>query len=180
MLAGRLEHAVARIPVGLKGDVVEMAMRQAANGGAGVGREMQRIDGQAAAAVERAKWALGYPDERCDDRAERQLGAYLQGSSLPFDYVARLNARAPDTAPTGLTVATLRGEAVVPVSFERGHPALPAPQLALLLPLSLQTGDDWAVVTLGGRPFRFLLGAPLFLDGQRAVPLVAGDDGALA
>ncbi len=77
-------------------------------------------------------------------------------------------------APSALTVATSRGEAVVPVSTESGQPALPAPQLAALLPLGLQMSDDWAVVTLGDRPFRFLLGAPLFLDGREAVPLVAG------
>jgi N-acetylmuramoyl-L-alanine amidase len=90
--------------------------------------------------------------------------------------LAAVLASAPGAGavPTALTVATSRGEAVVPVSTERGHPALPAPQLAALLPISLETTDDWAVVTLGGRRFRFLLGAALFLDDQRAVPLVAG------
>jgi N-acetylmuramoyl-L-alanine amidase len=77
-------------------------------------------------------------------------------------------------APTELTVATSRGEAAVPVSTERGGPAVAAVQLAALLPLDLQTDEDWAVVTLGGRAFRFLLGAPLFLDQGQAVPLVSG------
>jgi N-acetylmuramoyl-L-alanine amidase len=76
--------------------------------------------------------------------------------------------------PSALTVATSRGEAVVPVTTELGHPALAAPQLAALLPLELHTSDDWAVVTLGSRSFRFLLGAPLFLDDRQSVPLVAG------
>jgi N-acetylmuramoyl-L-alanine amidase len=76
--------------------------------------------------------------------------------------------------PAALTVATSRGEAAVPVYTERGHPALPAANLAELLPLSLQRTDDWAVVTFGGQPFRFLLGAPLFMNGDEVVPLVSG------
>ena len=90
--------------------------------------------------------------------------------------LAALLAAAPSggAVPGALTVATSRGEAVVPVSTERGWPAVPAPQLAALLPLSVRTGDDWAVVTLKGRGFRFLLGAPLFVDSGQAVPLVAG------
>ena len=62
----------------------------------------------------------------------------------------------------------------MPVSTERGLPAVAAPRLAVLLPLDLETNDDWATVTLGGRAFRFLLGAPLFLDAGQAMPLASG------
>jgi N-acetylmuramoyl-L-alanine amidase len=81
--------------------------------------------------------------------------------------------RAPAT-PTAVTVATARGEAAVPVRMDRGIPALAAARLAQLLPLRLETSGSWAVVTFGGRPFRFLLDAPLFVDGDRPVPLVGG------
>lgn len=78
------------------------------------------------------------------------------------------------SAPSALTIATTRGEAVVPVRTERGHPALAAVRLSRLLPLRLDTDGGWATVTFGGRPFRFLLDAALFLDGDLAVPLVGG------
>src|SRR3990170_4258819 len=77
-------------------------------------------------------------------------------------------------APAALTVATARGEALVPVLADHGHPALAAVRLAQLLPLRLETSPGWAVVTFGGQRFRFLLDAALFLDGERAVPLVGG------
>lgn len=78
------------------------------------------------------------------------------------------------SGPGALTVATSRGEATVPVSEEGGRPALSAPQLAALLPLTLETNGGWATVTLGGQMFRFLLDAPLFVHGERVVPLVGG------
>jgi N-acetylmuramoyl-L-alanine amidase len=77
-------------------------------------------------------------------------------------------------APTTVTVATTRGEAALTVRMDHGIPALPGARLAQLLPLSLEISGGWAVVTLGGRPFRFLLDAALFLDGDHTVPLVGG------
>ncbi|HLB38576.1 MAG TPA: N-acetylmuramoyl-L-alanine amidase [Gemmatimonadales bacterium] len=77
-------------------------------------------------------------------------------------------------APSALTVATARGEGMVPVRSDHGHPALAAVRLAQLLPLHLETSPGWAVVTFGGQRFRFLLDAALFLDGDLAVPLVGG------
>jgi N-acetylmuramoyl-L-alanine amidase len=77
-------------------------------------------------------------------------------------------------APATVTVATARGEAAVPIRMDRGVPALAADRLAELLPLRLQVSGSWATVTFGGRPFRFLLDAALFLDGDRVVPLVGG------
>jgi N-acetylmuramoyl-L-alanine amidase len=58
--------------------------------------------------------------------------------------------------------------------MDHGIPALAADRLAELLPLKLETSGSWAIVTFGGRPFRFLLDAALFLDGDQAVPLVEG------
>lgn len=78
------------------------------------------------------------------------------------------------TAPAALVVATARGESVVPVRIERGHPALPARLLTPVLPVSLLVEGDWAEVTFGGQPFRFLLEAPLFLHSGRVVPLAGG------
>ncbi len=77
-------------------------------------------------------------------------------------------------APGTLTVATSRGEVAVPVRMDRGHPVLAAARLAALLPLSVQTSETWAVVTFGGQPFRFLLDAALFVDGDQTLPLVGG------
>lgn len=77
-------------------------------------------------------------------------------------------------APGSLTVATARGEGLVPLSMESGEPALSAVRLAELLPLTVEADPDWAIVTFGGQPFRFLLNAPLFVHAERVVPLVAG------
>jgi hypothetical protein len=51
-----------------------------------------------AAAIRRAKWALGYPDDRCDASAGPALVGYLQGAPLPPDYEARRSARLHDAA----------------------------------------------------------------------------------
>lgn len=60
------------------------------------------VDGEygplTAAAVERAKWALGYPEARCGQIAEPRLVAYLEGLPLPRDYAARCAARAEEAA----------------------------------------------------------------------------------
>jgi len=87
---------------------------------------------------------------------------------------AALSAPSTGSAPSALTVATARGEAVIPVRTDRGHPALAASRLEQVLPLRWQVDAQWVEVTFGGHPFQFLLDAALFLDGQRAVPLVGG------
>jgi putative peptidoglycan binding protein len=46
-----------------------------------------------AAAVERAKWALGYPDVQCDRSAAPRLVDYLEGAPLPPAYSARAKER---------------------------------------------------------------------------------------
>jgi N-acetylmuramoyl-L-alanine amidase len=52
------------------------------------------------------------------------------------------------TAPAMIVVATARGESAVPVSTHLGHPALSAPLLAEVLPMSGVVDDGWAVVIL--------------------------------
>jgi N-acetylmuramoyl-L-alanine amidase len=77
-------------------------------------------------------------------------------------------------APATIVIATSRGEYIVPISEERGHPALSAPALSRVLPLTAELKSDWASVTFAGQAFRFLLNAPVFIHGDRVVPLVAG------
>src|SRR5690349_12989193 len=51
------------------------------------------IDGEygelTAGATRRAKWALGYPDDKVDGAFGPNLEAYLEGKPLPADYAAR-------------------------------------------------------------------------------------------
>jgi cell wall-associated NlpC family hydrolase len=60
------------------------------------------VDGEygplTAAAVERATWSLGYPENRCNGVARPSLGGYLAGGALPLDFASRLSARARDGA----------------------------------------------------------------------------------
>ena len=77
-------------------------------------------------------------------------------------------------APTSIGVATARGQAVIPVSAERGHPVLPFPQLSALLPLTAELNGEWATVEFAGVPFRFLLNAPVYEHSGRIFPLVGG------
>jgi N-acetylmuramoyl-L-alanine amidase len=83
-------------------------------------------------------------------------------------------ATGPGSAPGVVTVSTSRGEVSVAVRSERGHPVLSAPELSAVLPLTIAVDADWASVGLGGQPFRFLLGAPLFEHAGRIVPLAGG------
>jgi len=76
-------------------------------------------------------------------------------------------------APAAVIVATARGEAAVPVRMARGYPAIAARSLAALLPLRNTTDGDWATVTFGGQPFRFLLDAPVMVDDGRVIPLAS-------
>jgi hypothetical protein len=60
------------------------------------------IDGEygpaTAAAVRRAKWAIGFPDPNVNGVAGPRLSAFLGGEPLPFDFVARAAARKHDQA----------------------------------------------------------------------------------
>lgn len=83
-------------------------------------------------------------------------------------------ATTPPTAPASITIATARGESVVPVTNARGHPALAAPALSALLPVTSEVRGGWADVGFAGEPFRFLLEAPVVILRGRVVPLVGG------
>ncbi len=78
-------------------------------------------------------------------------------------------------APAAGVLATSRGTRAVPVSTERGHPALPADELSILLPMSTRWGvDGWITVDFGGQAFRFLLNAPIFEFRNRIIHVVGG------
>ncbi len=77
-------------------------------------------------------------------------------------------------APSSIVVATARGQATVPVSVERGHPALSVPRLGQLLPVTAEVVDGWAVVEFADQPFRFLLDASAFVHRGNVIPLVGG------
>ncbi len=53
-----------------------------------------------AAAVERAKWELGYPQRRCDEIADAKLVAYLEGTPVPAAFAARQEVRREQAAAT--------------------------------------------------------------------------------
>lgn len=76
--------------------------------------------------------------------------------------------------PSSVLVATSRGETAIPVAAEFGHPTLPAPSLARVLPVTGLVEEQWAVVNFAGQPFRFLLGAPVMEVDGRVIPLIGG------
>jgi N-acetylmuramoyl-L-alanine amidase len=76
--------------------------------------------------------------------------------------------------PRSVVIATARGETRIPVAVEFGHPALPAPSLARVLPVTGLLQDSWAVVTFAGKRFRFLLGAPVMAVDGKLRTLVGG------
>lgn len=82
--------------------------------------------------------------------------------------------RPPVTPLASIVVATSRGQLTIPISRERGHPALPVAPLARLLPVTPTLDLDWATLGFAGQPYRFLLGAPVVLDAGRVVPLAGG------
>jgi N-acetylmuramoyl-L-alanine amidase len=102
----------------------------------------------------------------------------LEGFDLGAILMNWLGARHPgnvgSSAPAALVVASSRGELVVPVRVERGHPALAVVLLGRVLPVASQVDGDWAEVTFGGQPFRFLLDAPVLLHAGKLIPLVGG------
>ncbi len=80
-----------------------------------------RADGQygphTAAAVARAKWALGYPQRHCDEVADAQLVAYLEGAPVPPGFTARQQARRAEAAKT----LTLRRRIVANAEWGIAH-----------------------------------------------------------
>jgi N-acetylmuramoyl-L-alanine amidase len=79
-----------------------------------------------------------------------------------------------DSAPTVVTVAGAKGESRVPVrTDETGAPVVSAPLLMSALDGSATVNDGWAEVNVGRQAFRFLLGAQLYMFGDRLQPLAA-------
>jgi N-acetylmuramoyl-L-alanine amidase len=77
-------------------------------------------------------------------------------------------------APTAVTVAGAGGETRIPVGRDPfGAPVLSAPRLAAALGGSLTLGDGWADLTVSRQPFRFLLGAPLYVFSGKLQTLAA-------
>jgi N-acetylmuramoyl-L-alanine amidase len=81
---------------------------------------------------------------------------------------------APPAAPRVVVIATARGETAIPVGVHKGHAALPVSRLSAVLPVTSEVSGDWALVAFAGEPFRFLLGAPLFVHEGRVVPVAGG------
>jgi N-acetylmuramoyl-L-alanine amidase len=79
---------------------------------------------------------------------------------------------APDSTPAVVTVSGVKGDARVPVSVDAtGAPVVSAPVLLLALDGSARVADGWAEVSVARQAFRFLVGAPLYLIGNRLQPL---------
>jgi N-acetylmuramoyl-L-alanine amidase len=79
-----------------------------------------------------------------------------------------------DSAPTVLTVAGAKGESRIPVRTDAtGAPVVSAPVLMVALDGSATVADGWAEVRVGRQAFRFLVGAPLYVFGDRLQPLAS-------
>ena len=78
------------------------------------------------------------------------------------------------TAPREVTVTGPAGETRVPVrTGPAGAPMLPAPQLLGALAGSLRVEEGWAEVIVARQPFRFLVGAPLYIFSSQLQTLAA-------
>jgi N-acetylmuramoyl-L-alanine amidase len=89
-------------------------------------------------------------------------------------FLAILAGMGLDSAPAVLTVASAKGESRIPVrTDETGAPMVSAPVLMSALDGSATLADGWAEVSVGQQAFRFLLGAPLYLFGDRLQPLAS-------
>jgi N-acetylmuramoyl-L-alanine amidase len=75
-------------------------------------------------------------------------------------------------APGQITITGPLGEATVPVRADpAGAPVIPAPQLLAALGGTVRMQEGWAEVTVARQPFRFLVGAPLYLFSSQLQPL---------
>jgi N-acetylmuramoyl-L-alanine amidase len=74
--------------------------------------------------------------------------------------------------PGQITVAGAQGETTVPVRADpAGAPVVPASQLLAALDGTMRIHDGWADVTIARQPFRFLVGAPLYVFSSQLQPL---------
>jgi N-acetylmuramoyl-L-alanine amidase len=77
-------------------------------------------------------------------------------------------------APSQITVVSARGEIKVPVrAGGAGGPAVPAAQLVAALGGTMRIDEGWADVTVARQPFRFLVGAPLYVFSSQLQPLAS-------
>ena len=78
------------------------------------------------------------------------------------------------TAPGAVTISSAAGDTRVVVRLDpAGAPVLSAPQLIAALGGAMTVGEGWAEVTVSRQPFRFLVGAPLYLFSGKVQPLAA-------
>ena len=83
-------------------------------------------------------------------------------------------AAAALAAPSQITIAGARGVATLPVRTDpAGAPVVSAPQLAAALDGVVRLHDGWAEMVVARQPFRFLIGAPLFLFSSQLHPLAS-------
>jgi N-acetylmuramoyl-L-alanine amidase len=79
-----------------------------------------------------------------------------------------------DSLPVVITVAGAKGEARIPVRLDdSGAPVVSAPVLMTALDGSANVVNGWAEVNVARQAFRFLVGAPLYVYGNRLQPLAA-------
>jgi N-acetylmuramoyl-L-alanine amidase len=71
-------------------------------------------------------------------------------------------------APGSITIATARGEREISLRLDAaGAPLVPGAPLLGALGGSVRISGSWAEVTVGRKPFRFLLGAPFYVYNDR-------------
>ena len=74
--------------------------------------------------------------------------------------------------PSEVTIAGVRGEAHIPVRTDPlGSPVVPAQPLVAALDGQIRVDSGWAEVVVARQPFRFLVGAPLYLFSKQLLPL---------
>jgi N-acetylmuramoyl-L-alanine amidase len=79
------------------------------------------------------------------------------------------------TAPSSVVIATPSGERRIPVTMEAGAgPLIPAGLTLSALRGTSASDGVWAEITLGGSPFRLLLGASLYSYSGEVFGLAAG------
>ncbi|MFL5514515.1 MAG: N-acetylmuramoyl-L-alanine amidase [Gemmatimonadales bacterium] len=79
-----------------------------------------------------------------------------------------------ETLPREVTVSAGRGDTRVPVSLDAsGAPVLPAARLLAALSGTVRLDSGWAEVTVAQQPFRFLVGAPLYVFSRQLLPLAS-------
>jgi N-acetylmuramoyl-L-alanine amidase len=78
------------------------------------------------------------------------------------------------TVPREVTVSSTRGDTRVPVTLDgAGAPVLSATRLLMALSGTVRLDSGWAEVTVAHQPFRFLVGAPLFVFSSQLRPLAS-------